>query len=30
MGGGLIRGDNFKVTRPKHQVLKSISGMQLF
>ena len=26
-GGGGFRGENFKVT--KHQVLKSISGMQL-
>ena len=29
-GGGGVRGENFKVTiGPKHQVLKSISGMQL-
>ena len=27
MGGGGVRGENVKVT--KHQVLKSISGMQL-
>ena len=26
-GGGGVRGDNLKVT--KHQVLKSVSGMQL-
>ena len=27
-GGG--QGENVKVTRPKHQLLKSISGMELF
>ena len=27
-GGGWVMGENFKVT--KHQVLKSISGMQLY
>ena len=28
-GGGGGYGGNVKVTRPKHQLLKSISGMEL-